>query len=136
MFGCDGFVTGVALGRPCAEAMVESQPKVVRSTMGSIFRVKVIYTNEILENINYLKYIKYSIVGTSLEANTYLNELDYKNKHVYILGNEANGVDKALINACDKLVKIEMESTAESLNVSVATSIILYEQYKNKNLKN
>lgn len=111
-------------------------PKVVRSTMGSIFRVKVIYTNEILENINYLKYRKYSIVGTSLEANTYLNELDYKNKHVYILGNEANGVDKALINACDKLVKIEMESTAESLNVSVATSIILYEQYKNKNLKN
>ena len=41
MFGCDGFVTGVALGRPCAEAMVESQPKVVRSTLTKGFSMGI-----------------------------------------------------------------------------------------------
>ncbi|MDO4283558.1 MAG: RNA methyltransferase [Clostridia bacterium] len=107
-------------------------PKVVRSTMGSIFRVKVIYTSEIQEIIQYLKNKKYSVIGTSLRTDKYLSDLNYLNKHAYILGNEANGVEKSLLDLCDELVKIEMENTAESLNVSVATSIILYEQYKNK----
>lgn len=111
-------------------------PKVVRSTMGSIFRVKLVYTSDIENVIKYLKNKNYDIVGTSLQTNTYLDELDYLNKHAYILGNEANGVDKNLLQMCNKLVKIDMENTAESLNVSVATSIILYEQYKNnKNIK-
>lgn len=106
-------------------------PKVVRSTMGSIFRVKLVYTSDIENVIKYLKNKNYDIVGTSLQTNTHLDELDYLNKHAYILGNEANGVDKNLLQMCNKLVKIDMENTAESLNVSVATSIILYEQYKN-----
>lgn len=110
-------------------------PKVVRSTMGAIFRVKVVYTNEIFDVIKYLKSKNYSVIGTSLDTKNYIDEIDYRCKNAYILGNEANGVDKTLLNVCDKLVKINMEATAESLNVSVATSIILYEQYKNNKNK-
>lgn len=107
-------------------------PKVVRSTMGSIFRVKVVYTSKILEVIKYLKDKGYDVIGTSLKTNNYLKDLNYSNKHAYVMGNEANGVDIEILDSCSNLVKIDMENTAESLNVSIATSIILYEAYKNK----
>lgn len=109
-------------------------PKVVRSTMGSIFRVKVVYTSEIIKVINYLKNKGYEVIGTSLKTNNYLKDLSYLKRHVYVMGNEANGVDKDILNCCSSLVKIDMENTAESLNVSVATSIMLYEAYKNKKI--
>lgn len=108
-------------------------PKVIRSTMGSIYRIKVVYTNEISKVIGYLKLKKYDVIGTSLKTDKYIKDLEYNNKHAYILGNEANGVSEELLAKCNKLVKIDMANTAESLNVSVATSIILYEDYSNRN---
>ena len=107
-------------------------PKVIRSTMGSILREKIIYIQE--EKVEELKKHAHKIVGTSLEARKYVTDFDFPSKCIFVLGNEANGMSKMVENSCDTLVKIKMTGSAESLNVSVAAGIILYEQF-NKSTK-
>ena len=105
--------------------------KVLRSTMGGILNVEVIY----VEDYDFVKVLErngYIIVGTSLSATESPDTLDYSNKYAFAMGNEANGISKELEEKANVCVKIPMEDKIESLNVSVATSIILYEQYKNK----
>ena len=99
--------------------------------MGGILNVEVIY----VEDYDFVKVLErngYIIVGTSLSATESPDTLDYSNKYAFAMGNEANGISKELEEKANVCVKIPMEDKIESLNVSVATSIILYEQYKNK----
>lgn len=108
-------------------------PKTLRSTMGGILNTKVIYVDDV-NDLKYLKEKGYKIVTTSLNTNNSSDTLNYvDNKYAFVVGNEANGVSKELENLSDILVKIPMSDKIESLNVGVATSIILYEQYKAKN---
>jgi TrmH family RNA methyltransferase len=108
-------------------------PKVVRSTMGSILREKIMYLNkdEINDYLKKIKEIGYEIVGTYLNTDKYINEIDFNYRYAFVLGNEANGISSEIINICDKLIKIPMSGSAESLNVGIASGIILYEQFKN-----
>lgn len=107
--------------------------KVLRSTMASILRVNVIFVsnNELTENINKIKNKGYNIIGTSLQTDKYLSKDILNGKCAFVVGNEANGISEEVIKECDNLVKIPMSSSVESLNVACATSIILYEQFKN-----
>lgn len=108
-------------------------PKALRSTMGGILNTKVIYLNDIKE-LEKIKEFGYNIVTTSLNTNNKLDIIDMDKKYAFVMGNEANGVSKEVENLSDVIVKIPMSDKIESLNVGVATSIILYEQYKNKNI--
>lgn len=104
-------------------------PKVVRSTMGAIFRVKVIECEDIVKTIKEVKKHKYKVYGTSLETNKSIYDVSFE-KSAIIIGNEANGVsDEALKNA-DEKIKIPMPGKTESLNAAVATSVILYESLR------
>lgn len=105
-------------------------PKVVRSTMLSIVKSNIAYTDDIIGALKNLKKEGYNIIGTSLYNAEYINEKTFLGKSVVILGNEANGVDKNILDICDKKIKIKIEENVESLNVSSAASILLYEQYK------
>ena len=109
-------------------------PKAVRATMGGILNVKIKYLENI-EEINLLKKIGYKIVTTSLNTKNSIDSIDYNNKYIFVMGNEANGVSKEIIDISDFVVKIPMSEKIESLNVGVATSIILYEQYKKTSRK-
>lgn len=106
-------------------------PKVVRSTMGAIFRVKVIESENILDTIKQIKKNKFEVVATSLKTDKSIYDVDYKNKAI-VIGNEANGVTEEVLKEADKLVKIPMLGKTESLNASVATGIILYEYVRQK----
>lgn len=106
-------------------------PKVVRSTMGAIFRVKIIEAPNLIQTIKNLKKHKFKIISTSLQTNTSIYDIDY-NKKVIIIGNEANGVSSELLEASDIKAKIPMIGKTESLNASVATSVILYEYVRQK----
>ena len=66
-------------------------PKVVRSTMGAIFRVNVIVVNDIVKTLKEMKKHKFKILATSLETDNNIYDIDY-NKKVLVIGNEANGV--------------------------------------------
>ena len=106
-------------------------PKVVRSTMGAIFRVKVIESNNLLDTLKNMKKHKYKIMATSLETDHSIYDVDY-NKKVIVIGNEANGVSKEILDYADEKIKIPMLGKTESLNASVATAVILYEYVRNK----
>ena len=106
-------------------------PKVVRSTMGAIYRVNIIKSKNIIETLKNMKKHKYEIVATSLQTDKTIYDVDYKNK-VIVIGNEANGVSKEVLELSNEKVKIPMSGQTESLNAAVATGVILYEYVRRK----
>ena len=106
-------------------------PKVVRSTMGGIFRVNVIKSENLVETLKEIQKHRFDIVVTSLDARNSVYDIDY-NKKVIVIGNEANGVSKEVQDLADKKVKIPMIGKTESLNASVAAGIMIYEYVRGK----
>lgn len=98
-------------------------PKVVRSSMGSIYSMGVYY----LENIEELKKVGYKIFSTSLDTYKTIDNLTFDSKSAIVLGNESRGISREIMKKSDELFKISMVGDIDSLNVSVAGSIILYE---------
>lgn len=82
-------------------------PKVVRSTMGAILRVNAIESENLIETLKKIKRHKYEVIATSLETNESIYDIDYKKK-VIVIGNEANGVSKEVLEMADKKAKIPM----------------------------
>ena len=99
--------------------------KVLRSTQGMIFNMNIIYA-DLLEVIPKLRDNGYEILGTNVN-----NGVDVRmvksSKYALVMGNEGRGVREAIKNICDKNLYIKMNNDCESLNVAVATSILLYE---------
>ena len=106
-------------------------PKVVRSTMGAILRIKIIETEDLAKTLKEAKKNKFKIVATSLDTNESIYDISY-NKKVIVIGNESNGVSKEIQELADNRVKIPMLGKTESLNASVATGIMLYEYVRQK----
>lgn len=82
-------------------------PKVVRSTMGAIFRVKIIECEDLKETLRKIKKNKYKIVVTSLQTDNKIYDINY-NKKVIVVGNEANGVKKEIQELANEKIKIPM----------------------------
>ncbi len=106
-------------------------PKVVRSTMGAIFRVKIIECENLKDTLEEIKRHKFELVTTSLQTQNSIYDINY-NKKVIIIGNEANGVEQEIQDMSDIKVKIPMIGKTESLNASVATGVVLYEYVRQK----
>lgn len=103
-------------------------PKVIRSTQGMIFYTNII-TLELKEFINEIKTKNYTIFGTNVRNGKNIKEITLPEKFALVLGNEGQGVSKEIESLCDDNIYIKMSLKCESLNVSVATSILLYEVY-------
>ena len=99
--------------------------KVIRSTEGFIFKLNVI-VKPLVEAINYLKNDDYKIIGSDMNG----NELNSVSKYALIMGNEGKGISDEVLSLCDQVVSIKMNKDCESLNVGVATGILLYELSK------
>lgn len=106
-------------------------PKVVRSTMGAIFRVNIVEAENLKETLKEMKRHKYKVMCTDLTASKNIYEIDYYKK-ILVIGNEANGISKELLDMADEKIIIPMLGKTESLNASVATSIIVYEYVRRK----
>lgn len=100
--------------------------KVIRSTMGSIFDMKILNLTQD-EAIKELKNRKFDIVSSYLDTNNFYDNVDYNYKTALVIGNEANGVNDELINNSDILVKIPIYGKAESLNAAISSAILMYE---------
>ena len=99
--------------------------KVLRATQGMIFNINIVICD--LESI--IKDLKgeYKILGTDVNNGKDLKSIEKVEKFAIIMGNEGNGVKSSLLDLCDDYIHIDMNNNCESLNVAVATSIILYE---------
>lgn len=100
--------------------------KVIRATQGAIFKMPIIKMN-MLDAISLLKDKGYLVLATALKDASYLDSIDKVDKYALVLGNEATGVSKEVIEASDKVVKIKMSENVESLNVAIACGICLYD---------
>ena len=103
-------------------------PKVIRATQGMLFYVNII-SKDLKETIKELKSLEIPVYGTKVEYGEDVRNFPSKDKKSYglVVGNEGNGVSSEVLDLCDKYIYIDMDEKVESLNVSVATSIILYE---------
>ena len=101
-------------------------PKVIRSTMGSIFDMNIIQTTQD-EAVDFLKANNFDIVSSYLHTESYYNETTYDGKIALVIGNEANGINDELISKSDKLIKIPIYGNAESLNAAISAAILMYE---------
>lgn len=109
---------------------------VEKSSAGALSYVKICKVNSINSVIKLLKEEGFWIVGSSLTENSKLyNEVDYKMPLALIVGNEEKGIHKLVAENCDFLVKIPMRGKINSLNVSVATGILLFEINRQRNLQ-
>ncbi len=103
-------------------------PKVLRSTQGMIFHTNIIIKS-LKEIISMLKEREIPIYGTRVDYGIDVSTLREKDRKKYalVMGNEGNGVSEEILDMCDEYIYISMNPDIESLNVGVATSIILYE---------
>ena len=102
-------------------------PKTVRASMGSFFHIKA-KCGLTKEDILKMKEDGYKVISGALAENTVdFKEADYTGKTIIVVGNEANGITDDILSISDTLVKIPIYGRAESLNVAVAASLLVYE---------
>lgn len=121
----------VVLGTGCVSIY---NPKVVRATEGLMFHLNVV-EKPLEEVISELKQRDYRIYATDVIQGNTLKTTKFAPKTAIIMGNEGAGVSSKIKNLSDEFLYIEMSDSCESLNVGVATSIILHELYVNSNIK-
>lgn len=102
-------------------------PKTVRSTMGSVFRLPFCYTENLKEAIKKLKELNISFYATHLKGEKSYKDIKYSNKSAILIGNEARGLSDELAELADVYVIIPMQGKVESLNAAIAAALMMYE---------
>ncbi len=106
-------------------------PKTVRSSMSAVFNINLYQSKNLKEDIIKLKEKGFHTVGTILNEkskNLYSEEFNYP--VAFVIGNEGAGIDEEIQKECDKCILIPMEEGIESLNASVACSVVMYEMFR------
>lgn len=122
-------MTGVVLGKGCVDLF---NPKVVRSTMGALYRVPYRICEELSTEVELLKKQGFTVYAAHLAGTTDYTKPAYKGKTAVMIGNEANGLSKNLASMADCFVKIPMEGELESLNAAVSAALLMYEIHRNR----
>lgn len=99
-------------------------PKVVRSTMGAIFRVPFMYTDDLQGAMKELGAVT---CAAHLKGEKDYDKEDYTGPTAFIIGNESAGISDEITACADKLVKIPMKGKVESLNAGIAASVLMFE---------
>ncbi len=100
--------------------------KVIRASQGMLFHMNIVRKN-LLEILPKLENLGYDLLGTKVTHGNDIKTLEKSEKFAIIMGNEGNGISEEVEELCHKFIYIDMNEECESLNVGVATSIILYE---------
>lgn len=107
-------------------------PKTIRSTMGSIYRMPVIYIEDLLELLDIFKQKGIKSYAAHLEGKNSYDKEDYQSGTAILIGNEGNGLRKEISNSADIWVRIPMEGKVESLNAAIAASVLMFEVYRQR----
>ena len=119
--------TGVILSKGCVDIF---NPKVIRSTMGAIYRVPFFYSDDFYKTITDLKEQNVSVYAAHLEGACFYDTIAYEEKTAIMIGNEANGLSNESAALSTRCIKIPMEGKVESLNAGIAAAILMYEVYR------
>lgn len=117
-------VSGVLLSRGCVDIY---NPKTIRSTMGSIYRVPFLYTDNLRADMEKLHKKGITTYAAHLKGKEFYDEASYQGPTAFLIGNEGNGLSDELSEMAKQYIKIPMEGQLESLNAAVAAAILMYE---------
>lgn len=117
-------VTGILLSRDCADIY---NPKTIRSTMGAIFRMPFVYTDDLPGAVKRLQKQNIRIYAAYLDGENAYDEEDYRQGSAFLIGNEGRGLRPEVAACADRLIRIPMEGKAESLNAAVAAAVLMFE---------
>ena len=117
-------VTGVIMNRETADIY---NPKVIRSTMGSIYRVPFFYTDDLKGTVERIKAAGVRLYAAHLKGENNYDKADYTGSTGFMIGNEALGLKDETAALADSYVKIPMAGQVESLNAAVAASVLMFE---------
>ena len=115
--------SGIIMTKGCADLF---NPKVVRSTMGSIYRVPFFVTDDIEQTISLVKNAQIEVFAAHLKGEHFYDEIEYKDA-AFLIGNEGRGLKDSTASLADTYIKIPMSGELESLNASMAAGILMYE---------
>ncbi len=109
-------------------------PKTIRSTMGSVYRMPCLYVDDLSEVLRDMKKRGISAYAAHLSGTGMHYDFSYKKGTAFMIGNEGNGLKKETADLADCYLKIPMEGKVESLNAAIATSVLLYEAYRQRRM--
>ena len=112
-------VTGIFLSRDCVDLY---NPKTIRSTMGSIYRMPCLYVDDVPGLLEEMR-----TFAAHLEGKRAYDEEDYTGGCAFLVGNEGNGLRREVAELADTWIRIPMEGEVESLNVAIASTVLMFE---------
>lgn len=122
-------VDGILMSRRTVDIY---NPKTIRATMGSVYRVPFAYVEDISAAIDFLRQKGITVYAAHLGGERFYDACDYTGGTAFLIGNEANGLRKETALCADECLKIPMQGQVESLNAAVAASILMYEAYRQR----
>ena len=123
-------VTGIILSKETVDIF---NPKAVRASMGSVFRVPFFISEDFISDMTALKEKGFQLYAAHLQGKQLFYEQKYQGKTGLLIGNEANGLTGRVSELADVQIKVPMEGETESLNAAVCAGILMYEIYRYKN---
>lgn len=117
-------VDGVIMSRGTVDIY---NPKTIRSTMGSLYRVPFVYVEKLSEAMKLLQKNDIPVYAAHLKGQRLFDEMSYEGGSAFLIGNEGNGLKKETADLADAYLKIPMKGKLESLNASVAAALLLYQ---------
>lgn len=124
-------VSGVILSR---ESVDIYNPKVIRSTMGAVYRVPFLYVEDFMALLAELRAEDVRLLAAHLKGQKTFDKADYSGKVGILIGNEANGLSEEASELANEKVLIPMAGSVESLNAAVAAALLMYEAFRKQKL--
>ncbi len=117
-------ITGVIMNKTTVDLF---NPKTIRSTMGSIYRVPFFVSEDLAGTMEILKEQGVSLYAAHLKGKHAYDEEDYTKACGFLIGNEGNGLSDEIADLADTYIKIPMEGQVESLNAAISATLLMYE---------
>ncbi|MCI9435944.1 MAG: RNA methyltransferase [Lachnospiraceae bacterium] len=121
--------TGIIMGSSTVDIY---NPKTIRATMGSVFRVPFVYVQDLGRAAALLQEKQIRVYAAHLDGTKYYDDFSYEQGCAFLIGNEGNGLSRELADRADLYLKIPMEGSVESLNAAVTASILMYEAHRQR----
>lgn len=122
-------ITGIIMSKNTVDIF---NPKTIRSTMGSVYRVPFIYVETLAEVLHDMKGKGISSYAAHLAGKSYYDSFSFTGGTAFLIGNEGNGLKKETADLADHYLKIPMEGKLESLNAAVAAALLMYEVHRQR----
>ena len=107
-------------------------PKSVRSTMGTLFRMPFIYVEDLIDTIHSMQADGVQVYAAHLDQSESYDKYNYETATAFVIGNEGAGISREVADASSHYLHIPMEGSVESLNAAIAASILLYEAHRQR----